>query len=213
MRAATLVLVSSKVTVAVLASRETSTWVTPSTRARLFFTTGAHEAQYILSTLSVTVFSPATTGHTDRMATKAANAEADILIGVSSLSYKEGYNVGERKRDGNQHRRNPKPGLGNAIRDGPSAVAFRARDLGFTIDHPKPPGEKRERQHHKEGLIRCQGGQVADPGAAHPKGEQHQRENTAGGGDQCSGDASYRVANIFLATPYRPLLHGALCLP
>src|ERR671914_963152 len=138
MRVTTLVLASSKVTVAVFVSRETSTLVTPSTRARLFFTTGAHEAQYILSTLSVTVFSPAKAGHTDRMATKAANAEADILIGVSSLSPKKGCDVGERKREGDQYRCNPKAGLGDAIRD-PGAVAFCAHNLGLTIDRQKPP--------------------------------------------------------------------------
>src|SRR2546430_11325667 len=140
MRAATLVLASSKVTVAVLVSRETSTVVTPSIRVRLFFTTGPHEAQYILSTLSITVFSPARAGHTDRMAAKAANVEVDILIGISSLSPQEGCNVGESKRDGDQQRRNPKPRLCDAIRDGPGTVALRACDFRVPVDHPKPPG-------------------------------------------------------------------------
>src|SRR5690348_5670967 len=54
-RAATLVLASSKVTVAVLFSKDTFAALTPSTLARLPFMMTGHDAQVMLSTLSVTI--------------------------------------------------------------------------------------------------------------------------------------------------------------
>src|SRR5258707_9408756 len=184
-KTSTVVLASLNVTTASFLSRLAATFSTPSTFFNALLTVMGQASQSMPGTLSVTVLLSAYAGGSATNPTKVAPTNTIERSFIMLSLVKEAGGMRKSQCDRHDRRHHPEhhsvdsAGLGNGTESPRLARLGRGRRINLSVgeDH----ADKRDAD--GVGTIRLERHEVGDPDAADTHGDQHQRAQATGGGD------------------------------